>query len=67
MGMGGLVAAGYIDDYLCSILFLGVFSLILFPEMAAHSKSAMIIAFFAINTLPIAGSAFTVCAFKRGP
>ena len=34
-----------------------------FPERAAHSKSAMIVVFFAVNTLPIAGSAFTVCMF----
>ena len=55
----------YIDGYLCSVLFLDVFSLIQFPERAAHSKSAMIGAFLAVNTLPIAGSVFTVCVFKR--
>ena len=29
----------YIDGYLCSVLFLNVFSLILFLDWAAHSKS----------------------------
>ena len=56
----------YTDGYLCSVLFLDVFSLIFFPERAAHSKSAMIVVFFAVNTLPIAGSAFTVCVLKSG-
>ena len=37
----------------------------MFPEMAAHSKSAMIVAFLTVNTLPIAGSAFTVCVQER--
>ena len=55
----------YIDGYLCSVLFLDVFSRYLFPEIAAHCKSAMIVAFLAVNTLPIAGNAFTVCVFKR--
>ena len=51
----------YIDGYLCSVLFLDVF----FPVKAAHSKSAMIGAVLAVNTLPIAGSAITLCVFKR--
>ena len=55
----------YIDGYLCSVLFLDVFSLILISGKAAHSNSAMIIAFFTVNTLPIAGSAFTVCVQER--
>ena len=38
----------------------------LFLERAAHSKSAMIVVFFAVNTRPIAGSAFTVSMLKRG-
>ena len=53
----------YSDGYLCSVLFLDVFSSVLFPEGAAHSKSAMIVVFFAVNTLKNAGSAFTVCMF----
>ena len=56
----------YIDGYLCSVLFLDVFSLILVSGRAAHSKSAVIRAFLAVNTLPIAGSAFAMCVFKRG-
>ena len=53
----------YIDGYLCCVLFLKVLSLILFSGRAAHSKSAMIVVFFAVNTLRNAGSAFTVCMF----
>ena len=52
-----------IDGYLYSVLFLDVFSLIL---VSGKGKSAMIGAFIAVNTLLIAGSAFTVCVFKRG-
>ena len=51
----------YIDCYMCSVLFLSCF----FPERAAHSKSAMIVVFFAVNTLPTTGSAFMVCMFWR--
>ena len=44
----------YIDGYLCSVLFLHIFTLILVSGRAAHSKSTMIVVFFAVNTLPIA-------------
>ena len=66
MGMGGLVAAAIMMAICALYYFLMFFLSYLFPERAAHSKSALIVAFFAVNTLPIAGSAFTVCVFKRG-
>ena len=66
MGMGGLVAAAILMAICALYYFLTFFLCYLFPERAAHSKSAMIIALFTVNTLPIAGSAFTVCMFKRG-
>ena len=53
----------YSDHYLCSVLFLDAFSYTFFPERAAHSKSAMIVVFFPVNTLPNAGSALTVCIY----
>ena len=57
----------YIDGYLCCVLFLDVFSLILFFRKGQLiAKSAMIVVFFAVNTLPIALSAFRVCMFQRG-
>ena len=37
---------GYSDGYLCSVLFLDVFSYILFSESVAHSMSAMIVVSF---------------------
>ena len=66
MGMGGLVVAVILMAICAVYYFLTFFLRYLFPEMAAHSKSAMIGAFLTVNTLPIAGSAFTVCVFKRG-
>ena len=66
MGMGGLVAGAILMAICALYYFLTFFLSYLFPERTAHSKSAMIIAFLAVNTLLIAGSVFTVCVFKRG-
>ena len=63
MGMGGLIAAALLMAICALYYFLTFFLSYLFPERAAHSKSAMIVAFLAVNTLPIAGSAFRcVCS-----
>ena len=66
MRMAGLVAA-VILMAICAVYYFLTFILrYLFPERAAHSKSAMIVVFFAVYTRPIAGSAFTVSMLKRG-
>ena len=67
MCMAGLVAAAVIMVICVTYYFLTFFLRCIFPERAAHSKSAMIVAFFStVNTLPNAGSTFTVFVFSRG-
>ena len=66
MRMGGLLAAAILMAICALYYFFTFFLWYLFPERAAQSKSAMIVAFLAVNTLSSAGSAFTVCVFKKG-
>ena len=66
MRMADLVAAAMVMVTCVLYYFLTFFIKNLFPELAAHNKSSMIVVFFTVNKLPIAGSVFTVCVFKRG-
>ena len=50
MGMGGLLAAAILMAICALYYFLTFFLWYLFPERAAHSKSAMIVAIFSVNT-----------------
>ena len=59
MGKAGLVAAVILMP-ICALYYFVTFFSYLFPERAAHCNSAMIIVFFAVNTLVIDGSTFTV-------
>ena len=63
MRMAGLVAAALMMVISALYYFLTLFLRYFIPERAAHSKIAMVVVFFAVNTLPNAGSAFTVCMF----
>ena len=59
--MAGLVAAAIVMVICALYYFLTFFLRYFLPERANHSKCAIIGVFFTVNTLPIAGSAVTVC------
>ena len=62
---GGLAAAVILMAICALYYFLTYFLRYFFTERAAHTKSAMIVAFLAVNILPIARSGFTVCVQER--
>ena len=60
--MAGLAAAAIVM-VICALCYFLTFFLDSFLERAAHSKLAMIVVFFTVNTLTNAASAFTACVF----